>query len=81
MRTISSGSIGGTPDQAVVRRHDAADECRVQQRIHSAEQVVGWKVIVDPNRVEQRLRHHPLAHHHCLHHTMETNKSQPLAPS
>ena len=40
----------GTPDQAVVGRHDAADERRVQQRVHRTQQVVGWKVIIDPNR-------------------------------
>ncbi len=71
----------GTPDQAVVPCHDAADERRVQQRVHRPEQVAGWKMVIDPHRGEHRLRHDPLAHHHCLHRTMEINESQPLAPS
>ena len=40
----------GAPNQAVVGRHDAANERRVQQRVHRTQQVVGWKVIIDPNR-------------------------------
>jgi len=71
----------GTLDQAIVGRHDAADEGRVQQRVHRAEQVAGWKMVIDLNRGEHRLRHDPLAHHHCLHRTRKTNESQPLALS
>ncbi len=71
----------GTPDQAVVGRHDAPDERRVQQCVHRTKQVVGWKVVINPDRRKHRLRHDPLAHHHRLHRTMETNESQPLAPS
>jgi len=37
------------------------------------------RLVIDPHRGKHRLRHDPLAHHHRLHRTMETNASQPLA--
>jgi len=64
-----------------VWRHDASDERRIQHCVHRTQQVVGWEVVIDPHRGKHRLRHDPLAHHHCLHRTMETNGSQPLALS
>jgi len=64
-----------------VGRHDATDERRVQQGVHRTQQVVGWKVVIDPHRGKHRLRHDPLAHHHRLHRTMKTNESQPRARS
>ena len=71
----------GTHDQAVVGRHDLADERRVQQRVHHMEQVACGKMVIVPNRGEHRFRHDPFAHHHCLHRTMEIDESQPLDAS
>lgn len=48
------------PDRAVVGRHDAADGGGVQQGVHGAQRVVVRHVVFEPERVEQRLRHHPL---------------------
>ena len=57
----------GPPDRAVVRRHDAADERRVEQGVDGAQRMVVRHMVIKPERVEQRLRHHPLAHHRRLH--------------
>ena len=66
----------GPSDCTVVRRHDAADERRVEQGVDGAQRVVVRHMVLEPKRAEQRLRHHPLAHHRRLHRTLEVSESR-----
>ena len=61
-------------DGAVVRRHHAADERGVEQSVHSTQRMIGRDMVIQPKRVEQRLRHHPLAHHRRLHRIEEVSE-------
>ena len=69
----------GPPNQAVVGRHDTADEGGVEQGVHSAPGVISRHMVLEPEGVEQRLRYHSLAHHRCLHCTAEASESRPPA--
>jgi hypothetical protein len=67
----------GAPDRAVVGRHHAADEGRVQEGVDGAERVVARHVVLEPEGVEQRLRRHPPAHHRRLPRAAEVSESRP----
>jgi hypothetical protein len=69
----------GAADGAVVGRHDPADERGVEQHVDSAKRMVSRNVVFEAERIEQRLRHHPLAHHRRLHRTRKTSESRPPA--